>query len=121
MVELSKLTREIFSRIDAGDADGYAALLDEASTASFGNIGPIHGRENIRAGYLNALEAADMSHNVLREWVVGPDRIVELEVTYTRKDGKVFTFPAAVFITVNTEGLVSSYRIYIDQSSLYGD
>jgi ketosteroid isomerase-like protein len=117
--DLSPVTQRLFNSLDAGDIDGFIALLDENCTASFGNIGPVPGAGAVKGGLEQLFAVLNgMSHEVLNEWVTGPDTIVELRVTYNRKDGKTFVLPATTIWTVNAKGLISSYRIYIDQSPL---
>lgn len=120
-VQVSHLVWQVFDKLDAGDARAFAALLDEECISSFGNIGPVEGREAVQAGIEQLYQevVAKQSHNVLHEWAVGLDHVVELEVTYTRHDGRVLTLPAVTIMTLNDKGFIRSYRIYIDQSPLF--
>lgn len=120
MAGISQLAGQVFERLDAADAKAFAALLDESCASSFGNIGPVYGREAVQAGVEELFTVvARQSHEVLHEWIAGRDHIVEVKVTYTRRDGKVVSLPAVVIMTINDRALLSSYRVYIDQSPLF--
>ena len=44
------------------------------------------------------------------------DTIVEYIVTYERLDGRSLSLPGSTIFTSDDTGLVSTYRIYIDQT-----
>jgi ketosteroid isomerase-like protein len=61
---------------------------------------------------------AGLEHELFAVWSVGDNVIVRMTVTYTRKDGKRMTFPAAVIWKIRDE-LISEFRIYVDNSPLF--
>ncbi len=60
-----------------------------------------------------------MRHDIVNEWVVGTDTIVELTVTYTRKDGRRVAIPVASIWTVGDSGLIDEYRVFFDLAPVF--
>jgi ketosteroid isomerase-like protein len=111
----------IFAIVDAGDADAFIDLLTADARFQFGNIPVIIGQEAIRtaaAGFFAAIGSS--RHRVLSTWDEARTAICEGEVTYTRHDGSVLTVPFANVFELRAEK-IAAYRIYIDNSSLFGN
>lgn len=86
----------------------------------FGNFPVVFGKQGIRdssAGFLQNFKT--LKHNVLAMWEEGNVVIVQLEVTYTRHDNKVFTLPCCNIIKMK-DNLVQEMRIYMDINPVFG-
>ena len=57
---------------------------------------------------------AGLHHEIVNEWNVGSDAIVELEVTYDRKDGRQVTIPCVTIFHTDAAGKIDDYRVFFD-------
>lgn len=119
--DLAALIRKVFEAGEAMDVERFAARFTEDTWYQFGNEPVIRGRDGIRqaesiAAFNRTVQS--IKHHVKGMWEIGDLLIVEMEVTYVRKDGKDFTLPACD--TVRFEGdLVKEMRIYMDISPVF--
>jgi ketosteroid isomerase-like protein len=110
----------VFAVVDAGDADGFVELLTPDAQFRFGNAPVIVGRPAIHAAAAAFFAAITSSrHRLLGTWNGPAGTVCEGEVTYTRHDGSVISVPFANVFELRGEK-ISAYRIYIDNSSLFG-
>ncbi len=110
---------QLFSVIDSGDAVGFVTFLTPDAQFRFGNAPAMIGSEAIGgavAGFFAAI--ASSRHQLLQTWGMGGSVGCEGEVTYTRHDGSVVTLPFVNLFTLRGDK-ISSYRIYIDNSTLF--
>jgi ketosteroid isomerase-like protein len=110
----------MFAVVDRLDADAFADYYAEDAVLRFGNAEAVHGRAAIRntfAGFFATLDGLrhDMQHYVH----VDDTHLCEAHVTYTRKDGSLVTVPAMSVFHTRPDGLIDSYRIYVDLAPLY--
>lgn len=115
--------RSIFAATDAKDTDAKLELVTDDVSLVFGSAEAIHGKNAFA-------EASDTFNDSLREvrheitglWVVsdgGEDLVLcQLQVHYTRLDGKALTLPCFNVFRVD-DGLISDYRIYMDIGPVY--
>jgi ketosteroid isomerase-like protein len=106
--------------VDAGEADNFVELLAPNAEFRFGNAPAIVGRPASQAAVAAFFAAiASSRHRLLGTWNGAAGTVCEGEVTYTRHDGCVLRVP---FVNVlELKGAkISSYRIYIDNSALFG-
>jgi hypothetical protein len=110
----------ILARIDGMDANESVKLFAESAKLTFGNAEPMVGRNAIQTG-IEAIytSIAALRHRILQEWSVDRDTIVEMAVTYGRHDGIQVTIPAVTIWRVRDDGLITDYRVFIDQQPVY--
>lgn len=118
--KVSELTKNVFGNLDAGDVEGFMKSFDENCTVAFGNLDPITGTAALR-GLVDQLQTVvkTFHHGIVHEWVAGPDTILELAMVYERHDGRSIALPSAAILTVNGQGLVTDWRIFMDPAPLY--
>jgi hypothetical protein len=118
--EVSALTRSVFGSLDAGDIDAFMAPFDENCTVAFGNLEPISGTAAL-GSLVDQLRTVvkTFHHGIVHEWVVGRDTIAELAMVYERHDGRSVALPSTAILTVNGNGLVTDWRIFMDPTPLY--
>jgi hypothetical protein len=117
---VTALTREVFGAVDSLDSPAFAAFFAPDGRITFGNSPALEGRETVEAGTAGFLGSIDgIHHEVVHEWNVGADTIVELQVTYTRKDGNLVTIPAVSIWTVDAAGLITDYRVTFDTTPVF--
>ena len=112
--------QDVLRMVDEQDLDGMATLFAEDATFVMANHEPLPGRSAIleaNAAFFAMVQG--VRHEVLRDWAVGPATIVEADVTYVRRDGKEVTVPAVSIWTVGDDGLITDYRVFVDQSPVF--
>jgi ketosteroid isomerase-like protein len=108
----------LFKTIDAGDAAGFVDFLTPDAQFRFGNAPMIQGAREIGVAvtaFFGSIRSSQ--HRLVKSWCAGESAGCEGEVTYTRHDGSVVTFPFANVFQLRGEK-ISSYRIYVDISTL---
>lgn len=112
--------QSVFAMVDAQDFDGLAALFAADGSFVLGNREPIVGREAIVAGNAAFFTMVQgIRHELLRDWAVGDTTIAETDVTYVRQDGKEVTVPAVSIWTIDGTGLITDYRVFVDQAPVF--
>lgn len=112
--------QSVFARIDRGDPAALAELFARDASMTFGNLDPMNGRKAIATGCAAFLASiASLRHHIVNQWVVGQDTIAEAEVTYTRHDGTEVTIPTASIWRCAANGLITSYRVFLDLTPVF--
>jgi hypothetical protein len=121
--ELAGLIQKVFDAGEAMDVQRFAQRFTEDTLYQFGNTPIVRGRQGIiEADSIAAFNKTvkSIEHHVKRMWEIGDILIVEMAVTYVRKDDKSFTLPACD--TVVFEGdLVKEMRIYMDINPVFAE
>jgi ketosteroid isomerase-like protein len=113
-------TRDLFALVDTMDVATISALFAEDAQVAFGNSQPFVGIERIRTGLTAFFDTiAGLRHDIVNEWNVGDDTIVEFEITYARKDGRQVTIPCVTIFHVDAAGKIDAYRVYFDVTPIY--
>ena len=113
-------TRDFFALVDTMDVATISALFAEDAQVAFGNSQPFVGIEQIRTGLSAVFDTiAGLRHDVVNEWSVGDDTIVEFKITYDRKDGQQVTIPCVTIFHVDAAGKIDAYRVYFDVTPIY--
>jgi hypothetical protein len=116
----SAKTIAIFQAVDTLDAKGFAEFFAKDGKITFGNNPAYEGRETVESGTAGFLDTIDgIGHEIVNEWVVGNDTVVELKVTYHRKDGQSVTIPAVSIWNFDADGLIDSYRVFFDVAPVF--
>ena len=112
---------ELFSAIDAKDAEAFVGFLTEDASFRFGSAPAAVGRVAIRQAldaFFGSIEG--LSHSIKRVWADADTIACEGEVTYTRLDGRDVVVPFADVFDMRGER-ISAYKIYIDVAPLYAE
>ncbi|BAZ50416.1 hypothetical protein NIES4103_30320 [Nostoc sp. NIES-4103] len=114
--DLKKLIQQVFEAGEAMDIDRFAQKFTEDAVYKFGNEPVVYGRQEIaKADSIAAFNTTvnSIKHHIENMWELGNMLIVEMDVTYVRKDGEIFNLPACD--TVWFDGnLVQRMNIYMD-------
>jgi len=113
--------KKLFASIDAMDTESFLSFISKDGTFRFGSSPPVTGHAAIKAAVENFFASfAGLKHDLQRQ--VADDKVVvcEGEVTYTRHDGSDVTLPFANSFEID-DGLISSYRVYIDIGPLFAE
>lgn len=112
--------RNVFAMTDAMDVAAVVSLFAADARVVFGNGQPMVGVDAIRTGTIAFYETiAGLHHEIVNEWNFGNDTIVELKVTYGRKDGQQVTIPCVTIFHTDAAGKIDDYRVYYDVAPIY--
>jgi ketosteroid isomerase-like protein len=110
----------MFAVVDRLDADRFAEYYAPDAVLRFGNAEPVHGREAIHRTYADFFATVDGIRHDPQHYVhQDGTHLMEATVTYTRKDASLVSVPAISVFHVRDDGLIDSYRIYVDLAPLY--
>jgi hypothetical protein len=113
-------THDLFTTVDSMDVAAIASLFATDSRVVFGNGQPLVGIDEIRAGITAFYDTiAGLRHEIVNEWNVGEDAIVEFKVSYDRKDGQQATIPCVTIFHTDVAGKIDDYRVYFDVAPIY--
>ena len=113
-------TRDLFATVDSMDVAAIASHFATDSRVVFGNGQPLVGIDEIRAGITAFYDTiAGLRHEIVNEWNVGDDAIVEFKVSYDRKDGQQVTIPCVTIFHTDVAGKIDDYRVYFDVAPIY--
>jgi SnoaL-like domain len=113
-------THSVFAMIDAMDVATITSLFARDGQVVFGNGQPFIGTDEIRTGTTAFFDTiAGLHHAIVKEWIVGDDTIVELTVTYDRKDRRKVTIPCVTIFHTDAAGKIDDYRVYFDVAPIY--
>ena len=94
--------------------DDYVSFFAEDALYRFGNYPPIRGRPAIRQAAANFRQRVrGVSHAVEGMWESGDTVVSEMEITYTRLDGRQVTVPCCDVFRVNGDK-IQEMRIFVD-------
>lgn len=110
---------ELFGAVDQMNADKFVTYLTEDARFKFGNADAVTGRENIRKAVANFFTTIKgLRHRILNTWSIEDTIFCEIEVTYTRHDGKKVVLPCMNRFNMQKDK-IRDYTIFIDISPLY--
>ncbi|MGO9385309.1 MAG: nuclear transport factor 2 family protein [Mycobacterium sp.] len=113
-------TRDLFTTVDSMDVATIASLFAAEARVVFGNGQPLVGIDEIRSGITAFYDTiAGLRHEIVNEWNVGDDAIVEFRVSYDRKDGQQVTISCVTIFHTDTLGKIDNYRVYFDVAPIY--
>jgi len=113
-------TRNLFAMTDAMDVATLLSVFATDARVVFGNGQPMVGVDEIRTGATAFFDTiAGQHHEIVNEWNVGSDAIIELKVTYDRKDGRQVTIPCVTIFHTDAAGKIDDYRVFFDVAPIY--
>ena len=113
-------SRELFAMTDSMDVDTLLSVFEDDARLVFGNNQPLVGLDEIRSGITAFFDTiAGLHHTIATEWSFGADTIIELKVTYDRKDGQQVTIPCVTIFHTEATGRIDDYRVYFDVAPIY--
>lgn len=119
--DLKQIIQQVFAAGEAMDIDRFAQKFAEDAVYQFGNEPVVYGRQGImQAESIAAFNQTvnSIKHHIKNMWQMDSMLIVEMDVTYVRKDGKTFNLPACD--TVWFDGnLVKEMNIYMDITPVF--
>ncbi|MBD2179771.1 nuclear transport factor 2 family protein [Planktothrix sp. FACHB-1375] len=116
------IIKQMFLAGEAINVNNFVKFYTEDALYQFSNFPVVYGHEGIKNASTGFLEKCEgVHHHIKNIWEIGEDTVVvEMEVTYFRHDGKIFTLPCCD--TVRFKGdKVQELRIYMDISPVFAD
>ena len=113
--------RDVLTALDAKDVDAYVAAMSDDVEVVFNNGDTaMRGRQVVRDGLAQFWRSFDtLAHEELN--IYGTDRNLVHEALnhYTTVDGRRVTVRAVAWIDRDDDGLITSLRVYNDQTPLW--
>jgi len=111
--------RAIFEAFDAKDASALSSLMTDDVRLRLGNAETVEGRSAFAEAVIAFFASvAEFRHDVIDVWSDGDTLIAELDVDYTRLDGREVSVPCCNVFRLR-DGSVADYRTYIDATPVY--
>jgi ketosteroid isomerase-like protein len=107
--------REHYALVDANAVDTYVERFAPDVELRFASHPPVHGREAARVALAAGHAAHDMQHTIVGVFEDGDTTVVEFDVVYTYRDGRVLHAPSLTAMHRGPDGLFDSIRVYVDQ------
>ncbi|OUL18130.1 hypothetical protein BV378_37395 [Nostoc sp. RF31YmG] len=110
----SEIVRRMFQVGESMNVENFVKFYTEDALYQFSNFPVVYGPQGIRESSVDFLATvAKVYHHIKNMWEVGDTVICEMDVTYIRHDGKVFTLPCCDTIVFKGEK-VQEVRIYMN-------
>jgi len=115
--EKVEIIKQLFLAGESMDLDNFVQYFTDDALYQFGNNPVVYGMEGIKGASVEFLKKVEGIHHHLKNiWEVGDNEmVVEMEVTYIRHDGKVFTLPCCDIIRLKGDKL-QQMLIFMDIS-----
>lgn len=110
---------DLYAKVDAKDAAGFAGAFTEDGVFKYGNMPPVEGRQAIEqfcAGFFQGIQG--LNHVIKGEYRDGDTRLLEFECTYTRLDGSQVTLPAITRFLMEGD-LAKHSQVFMDINPLF--
>lgn len=116
----AEVLKRLFLAGESMNLDSFVTHFTDDALYMFGNSPAVYGPEGIRGPSLDFLKKVEgIHHHITNIWETADQAIfVEMEVTYVRHDGKVFTLPSCDIIRLKGDK-VQEMRIFMDISPVY--
>jgi limonene-1,2-epoxide hydrolase len=115
----SEIVRQMFQAGESMNVENFVKFYTDDAHYQFSNFPVAYGPQGIKDSSVAFLEmVAKVYHHITNMWEVGDTVICEMEVTYIRQDGKVFTLPCCDTIVFKGDK-VQELRIYMDISPVF--
>ncbi len=115
----TELVKLAYEAVEANDVETYVTYFTDDATYKVANFDPVIGHEGIRALALPLIDMFNsVTHDVKNVWELGDTVVVEMDITYNRKDGKVSVIPCVDVIHFAGDK-VRELKAYLDPSPAF--
>ncbi|HEY9695444.1 MAG TPA: EthD domain-containing protein [Oculatellaceae cyanobacterium] len=116
------IIKKMFLAGESINVHNFVQFYTDDALYQFGNFPVVYGPQAIKdssAGFIEKCEG--VHHHINNIWEVGEDTaVVEMDVTYIRHDGKVFTLPCCDTIRFKGDK-IQELRIFMDITPVFAD
>ncbi|ARV57823.1 carboxymuconolactone decarboxylase [Nostocales cyanobacterium HT-58-2] len=110
----SEIVKRMFQAGESMNVENFVKFYTENAHYQFSNFPVAYGPQGIRDSSVDFLKkVAKVYHHIKNMWEAGDTVICEMDVTYIRHDGKVFTLPCCDTIVFKGDK-VQELRIYMN-------
>ena len=115
--EKVEILKRLFLAGESMNLDNFVQFFTDDALYQFGNSPIVYGPEGIREPSLDFLKKVEgLHHHIKNIWDIEDNgMLVEMEVTYIRHNGQVFTLPCCDIIRFKGDK-VQEMRIFMDIS-----
>jgi hypothetical protein len=106
---------EHYRQIDAAQVDAYTADFAPDVELRYGSSPPIRGLVAVREALERGHADHAMAHVIVGCWQHEDTTILELDTTYTFRDGHTRLTPSVAILHHNAAGLLDSVRVYLER------
>jgi hypothetical protein len=113
------LIKRYYAAVDAMDIDTFKSMHGPNSRVIFANFPPAEGPDQIAAAigeFWSSLRG--LKHKFINRWDHPGETILEVAVSYTRKDGQTVTLPCVTILKPDGDK-VGELRIFTDVAPVY--
>ena len=116
----ANILKQMFLAGESMNVDNFVKFFTDDATYQFSNNPTVYGPEGIKSSSVDFLKKVEgIHHHLMNIWEVGDNEmVVDMEVTYIRHDGKVFTLPCCDIIRLKGNKVQELY-IYMDISPVF--
>ena len=117
--EASDIVKQLFSRGESFDGEGFASFFTDNPVYQFGNFEVCFDKDEILKSSDNFdSQISAVYHEIKMMWESGDVVFVEMDVTYWRNDGSIVTLPC--FDIFRFEGSkIAELRIFMDVNPVF--
>ncbi len=118
--KLIDIVKRMFKAGESMNVENFVKFYTDDALYQFSNFPVVYGPQGIRDASVDFLKKVEqVYHHMKNMWEVEDDTVIaEMEVTYIRYDGKVFTLPCCDTIRFKGDK-VQELRIYMDISPVF--
>lgn len=92
--DLIESVKAAYAAVERNDVETYVTYFTSDAVYKVGNFDPVIGHDGIRALASPLVEMfTSVTHDVKQFWLFDDLVICEMDITYSRKDGKVVVIP----------------------------
>ena len=108
-----------YTAVEANNVEEYVTFFTDDATYKVGNFDQVVGHEGIRALALPLVDMfTSVTHDIKNIWEIGDTVVVEMDITYSRKDGKISVIPCLDVIHFAGDK-VRELKAYLDPSPAF--
>ena len=115
------LIKRYYEAVDRMDIDTFKSMHSEKARVIFGNFPAAEGPEQIAAAigqFWSGIRG--LKHKFINRWDLPNESILEVAVSYTRKDGQTVTLPCVTILKPDGEK-VGELRIFTDVAPVFAE
>jgi ketosteroid isomerase-like protein len=99
--------------------DEYVSFFAEDALYRYGNNPPVRGHQGLKDAMMRLRQGVQrVTHEMKGMWESGDVVVCEMEVTYTRQDGRTVTLPCCDTFRINGDK-IQEMRVYVDATPVY--
>jgi ketosteroid isomerase-like protein len=117
--DLIDSVKAAYAAVESNDVETYVTYFTEDALYKVGNFDPVIGHDGIRTLAAPLVDMfTSVTHDIKNFWQVDDVVICEMDITYSRKDGKVAVIPCVDVIRFSGDK-VKELLAYLDPTPAF--